>query len=506
MLLKCAVVAMLLGVMAAAPTLPEKRSDETIAFGNQQNKERVKKSDPGIESKSQEAGSTASHEKEDSLVDAKSESEVESKPVEFIDTQMDRVLSDKIPKLVNPGTAAEESEQVPSADAGDNSNEPPADSVIEPFNQDSTPDQNTDSETEDMLDEQDEDSHSDSTEPDISESKDEESDEVDKLVDTQPVAPPQLPPDADITDEEKALASLGAEEKTPEELAEDGSDDEEREEEYDYDDLKKYYDQMIYDRDHFVDPYVYRYYYPYLSPYDYRRKRSASLPARLEKRDAPAEEKELRRNKRSRRDVNGYNDVRFSEDELRDLWQLMRAAYNSRTEDEEDGYEDDQSYSPYDVPRYVPQEYWTREFLPSDNYDIYRYVPQNIPTKRNRIGFGYGIFDQRRAFSPNFRVEEDDEPRGYWREEPEAEYQTYEIPIRPYPSVPKRQYLSMVPGNKRAPFYPYEAEPQYGRWGAFIRKAQAEEKREKAAEEYMQLYNLARALGKHEEIEGAEEK
>lgn len=58
------------------------------------------------------------------------------------------------------------------------------------------------------------------------------------------------------------------------------------------------------------------------------------------------------------------------------------------------------------------------------------------------------------------------------------------------PPIQKRQYLSMLPGQKKRNFYPYHLEPVGGRWGAFV--SPEEEKRN--AEAYDRLYRLAEAL------------
>ena len=57
-------------------------------------------------------------------------------------------------------------------------------------------------------------------------------------------------------------------------------------------------------------------------------------------------------------------------------------------------------------------------------------------------------------------------------------------------SVDKRQYLSMVPGMRKRGFYPYNSEPEDGRWGAFV----PPEERKRAADAYERLFRLAEAL------------
>ncbi|KAK2163023.1 hypothetical protein LSH36_87g04032 [Paralvinella palmiformis] len=56
--------------------------------------------------------------------------------------------------------------------------------------------------------------------------------------------------------------------------------------------------------------------------------------------------------------------------------------------------------------------------------------------------------------------------------------------------IQKRQYLSLLPGQKKRNFYPYHLEPTGGRWGAFV--SPEEEKRN--SESYDRLYRLAQAL------------
>ncbi len=59
----------------------------------------------------------------------------------------------------------------------------------------------------------------------------------------------------------------------------------------------------------------------------------------------------------------------------------------------------------------------------------------------------------------------------------------------------KRQFISMVPGNrKRSDFYPYNLEPEGGRWDAFIPQ---DEKR--TADAYERLYRMAQALSRDQE-------